>query len=148
MQETRETSQKNLVSYVLLLASKAWGMRHYTLIAGTGWLIDNATYLTLIYGFHMPVFYAANIGILLGAGYVYALATRKIFTAGAGFNWLKWAWFMAYTLLAAVFWSAVIDGLVQVGLWPVLAKIAILPFSFYSNFLFLGWLQEGHVRWH
>ncbi len=130
------------------LAIKVWGMRHYTLIAGTGWLIDNTTYLALIYGLRVPVFWSANIGILLGSAYVYALATKKIFTVGGGFSWPKWTWFMVFTIATTVFWAAVIDGLVQLGLWPVLAKIAILPFSFYSNFLFLAWLQLGHVRWH
>jgi len=130
------------------LISKIWGMRHYTLIAGTGWLIDNSTYLTLIYAARMPVFYAANIGILLGSAFVYHFATRKIFNAVAGFNWRKWTWFMIFTLITTVFWAAIIDGLVEIGLWPIAAKIAILPFSFYSNFLFLGWLQEGRLRWH
>jgi len=138
----------HLASRRLSLASKIWGMRHYALIAGTGLLIDNTIYLALIYAAHINVFYAADIGILIGSAFVYFFATKKIFIIGGGFSWPKFAWFMAFTLATTVFWAAVISVLVQFGLWPVVAKIAILPFSFYSNFLFLGWLQEGRVRWH
>lgn len=139
---------KNLVSCFLSLATKLWGMRGYILIAGSGWLLDNGIYLALIYGADVPVFVAANVGILIGSAWVYFLATKKIFTAVGGFSWQKWAWFMGFTIITTVFWAAVIDTLAVAGLWPALAKIAILPFSFYSNFLFLGWLQEGRMRWH
>lgn len=144
----QETWHGFLSSRLSLLVSALWGMRHYTLIAGTGWLLDNATYLALIYGLGMPVFWAANIGILLGSAYVYAVATRKIFAGGTGFLWRKWVWFMGFTLITTVFWAWVMDGLTQLGLWPLAAKIAILPVSFYTNFLFLGWLQKGRIQWH
>ena len=137
-----------MMNLIRSLAIKIWAMRHYTLIAGTGWLLDNTIYLALIYGAGVSVFFAANIGILIGSAFVYFFATKRIFVTSGGFSWHKWTWFIIFTLATTVFWAAVIDGLAVLGLWPALAKIAILPFSFYSNFLFLGWLQEGRMRWH
>jgi len=126
------------------LLLKIWAMRHYTLIAGTGWLIDYSSYLALIHLAHVPVFIAANVGILLGSAFAYVFATRYVFS---GASWMKWWIFIAFTFATTEIWSGGIALLAHAGLWPVLAKVAITPLSFYTNYLFMGWLQEGRIRW-
>jgi putative flippase GtrA len=129
------------------LWEKFYALRHYTLIAGGGFLIDLLLFLLLTHLTPLPVFWASVMGILSGASFVYGFATRRIFVAGAGFRWHKWATYMGYMMATMFLWSGVIAALVALGLWPVAAKFAILPLTFYANFLFMGWLQEGRVRW-
>ncbi|HRJ12738.1 MAG TPA: GtrA family protein, partial [Alphaproteobacteria bacterium] len=121
---------------------------HYTLIAGGGFLIDLILFLLFVHGFSVMPFWASMIGMLCAASFVYAFATRRIFTAGTGFRWHKWAIYIAYVLVTMFIWSGIIASLIAFGLWPVLAKFAILPLTFYTNFLFMGWLQEGRIRWY
>lgn len=120
----------------------------YAIIAGIGVTIDTTIFLTLAHFYILPVFWASVVGILCGASFAYFFATRRIFVNRRGFEWRKWAIFITYILLTMFVWSGIIASLVAFGLWPILAKCAILPVSFYTNFLFMGWLQEGRIRWH
>jgi len=127
-----------------ILLNKIWAMRHYTLIAAAGWMIDNSLYLSLYYLAHVPVFISANIGILCGSAFAYVFATRHVFS---GASWAKWWIYIAYTFVTTEIWSGLITFLVHAGLWPLVAKLVIVPLTFYTNYLFLGWLQRGRVQW-
>lgn len=118
----------------------------YTLIAACGLLIDLILFLGLAHFHVLPVFWASVVGIFFGASFTYAFATRRIFNASQ-FQWYKWTLFLAYVFAMMFLWSGMIAMLVVFGFWPIFAKCAILPVSFYSNFLFMGWLQDGRIRW-
>jgi hypothetical protein len=137
-----------MISSVKNIYNRFRALSHYTIIAGAGFLIDTVLFLVFTHFNVLPVFWASVIGIIAGASFVFAFATRMIFVTKTGFQWHKWTIFMGYILLTLFVWSGVIASLVVFGLWPLLAKMAILPISFYGNFLFMGWLQEGRLRWH
>lgn len=137
-----------MIDLIQKLYARFYALGHYGLIAGAGFLIDLILFLALVHSGLLPPFYASVIGILCGSSFVYVFATRRIFTASGGFRWRKWGIYIGYVLSTLFIWSGIIAALVALGLWPVLAKCAILPVSFYANFLFMGWLQEGRMRWH
>ena len=136
------------MKFIKSLYTRFHSLGHYALIAAVGLLLDTAIFLILTHGGLLSVFWASMIGMLCGASFSYIFATRRIFTGRAGFSWSKWAIFIAYIIGTMFIWSGIIAALVAFGLWPLLAKFATLPISFYANFLFMGWLQEGRIRWH
>lgn len=110
--------QKQLRSALLQL----WGVRHYAVIAGTGWLLDNGVYIVLIYWAKIPVFYAAIMGILCGASFTYLFVTRRIF---GGASWQRLAIYIVFTLFTTALWSGAVATGVYFNLHPLLSLIHI-----------------------
>lgn len=119
----------------------------YGIVAGGSWIIDTGVLYVLAQCFKFPVFLSSIAGVLCGACFNYFFSTHLIFDSGKVFCWRKLGFFIAYILVTMLLWSAIITWLVGCGLWIVAAKVAIVPITFYTNFLFMGWLQEGRPRW-
>lgn len=136
---------QNLIRF---LFTKFRTIGHYAILAGLCWLLDLCIFLLLVHFTPMPVFWSNIISSIIAATTAYFLISQRIFKTSGGFRWYKWGIYVVFTLVMMFVWSGIIAALVAMGLWPVLAKIVVLPLSFYSNFLFMGWLQEGRVRWH
>lgn len=75
--------------------------------------------------------------------FVFIVSTRHIFANTGGHLVVKLTAYLLFQLAAITLFSALIDYLSEAsGLFPLIVKIATTPFSFYLNFLFMGWLTE------
>ncbi len=130
------------------LIVKYYAIGCYALVGGASWLIDAGIFVALVQTAKMPVYLSSIISMLCSGCFNYFFSTHLVFDSGKVFHWRKLFMFIAYVLGTMLIWSAILTVLVHAGFWPIMAKIAIMPFTFYINFLFMGWLQEGRLRWH
>jgi putative flippase GtrA len=115
-------------------------------LAGATWLADMAGFWALML-LGLPSGYANAISAGLVALLVYALSVRHVFREHRGSYVVKVALYLGYQALAVSFFSWIISLLVARGFAPILAKIAVTPFSFYAHFQVMSLLLTHRLRW-
>lgn len=99
------------------------------------------------------------VGAALAVTFVYITAQRKVFRL-ARVNLSRWIRFLSYVLyqVIAILIASLLIAAAAFALHllfldldrtvaAAIAKIAVTPLTMYSNFLFMGWLIEGVIRW-
>lgn len=116
----------------------------------------------------LPTSVANMISATCGVTFVYFAAVKAVFRYDGHFLLGKFALYLVYQALAILIASLLIGALAGwLGHWavlsltvglvadraldydllPLLAKCAITPLTFYTNFLFMNWLLYRKLRW-
>lgn len=118
----------------------------FGVVSGLGWLMDFGVFTALVTAGVWPA--PANVaGALLAITFVFAVSTRRVFQVEGGFAWRKFATYLAYQAVQIALFSALIQVLtLRAGLPAPVAKMAVTPVTFYTNFLFMSVLLTGRLR--
>ena len=120
--------------------------------SATGWsearglALDFALFLVLVRT-HVAPFWANIISSATALTFVYAVSVRRVFRYDGRFIVPLFAVFVTYHLGGTLLFSWVISRLVQEGAGPALAKVAVLPLTFLTNYAFMSWLTRNRDRW-
>lgn len=117
----------------------------FALMSATGLGLDVTIFFSLSnLGFSSA---AAN---LISAGtavfFVYFASIRRIFDYDGQFLVILFVVYAVYQVVAVVSASVVIDILVRFGLIPILAKFAILPVTFTTNYFAMLFISRNRNR--
>lgn len=118
----------------------------FAVVSGSGWLIDFTifTFLNLI-GF--PVWLSNFLGATIAVVFVFFVSVRKVFQYGGGYLFNKLIKYVIYQIVAITVASLLIDFIVmQFDITPLFAKVIVTPLTFYANFLFMGYITSGMLR--
>jgi len=127
----------------MLLQSK---LVRFGSLAGLTWLADMGLFwLLVVVGMGPGVANAISAGSV--ALLVYALSVRHVFREHRGGYLLKVSLYLGYQVLAVSFFSWVIARIGAHGYSPLLAKVAVTPFSFYAHFQVMSLLLTHRLRW-
>lgn len=119
----------------------------FAVVSGSGWLIDFSifTFLNFI-GF--PVWLSNFLGATTAVIFVFFVSVRKVFQYGGGYLLDKLIKYVIYQILAITVASMLIDFIVmQFDITPLIAKVIVTPLTFYANFLFMGYITSGRLRY-
>jgi putative flippase GtrA len=113
----------------------------FGLVSGVGLTLDVCLFAVLVRTGMRPGW--ANL-ISAGAAvtFVYFASTRRVFAYEGRFLYELFLVYVAYQLLAVAAASWAVDALVRFGMFPVVAKLAILPVTFSANYLFMRFLTK------
>jgi putative flippase GtrA len=121
----------------------------YTLIAGIGWILDFSIFGCLVHlgaGAGWSNLISAGVGVT----WAYFMSTRHVFGYQGHFLWPKFMVYVGYQVLAVSLASLAVS-LLQAW-WPtslgaLAAKVAVTPFTYYANFVFMGLLLTHKIMW-
>ena len=119
----------------------------FAVVSGSGWLIDFSifTFLNFI-GF--PVWLANFLGATTAVIFVFLVSVRNVFRYGGDYILYKLIKYVIYQFVAISVASILIDFIaMQFNTPPLIAKIIVTPLTFYANFLFMGYITLGRVRY-
>ncbi|MBB5192457.1 putative flippase GtrA [Silvimonas terrae] len=120
----------------------------FGLTSGIGWLIDFGVFSLLVHLSLRPGF-ANLISASLAVTFVYFTSVRRIFSTSQTKGVAnKFVVYLIYQAMAVPLASIVVDLLVSWHTTPLVAKIAVVPFTCYSNFVFTSYLLTGRARWY
>jgi putative flippase GtrA len=88
---------------------------------------------------------------LISAGtavlFVFVVSVRHVFEDSPGNLFVKLALYVAYQIVAVALFSWAIAAVSEAtNFFPLFVKIASTPFSFYLNFLFMGFVAERRLN--
>ncbi|MDB5685592.1 MAG: hypothetical protein JWR77_181 [Rhizorhabdus sp.] len=119
--------------------SLARNLLAFGVTSGGGLLIDIGLFLLLTRAGLGP-FVANLISATAGVTFVYFVSVRRIFRYEGALLLPMFLAYLGYQALAVAAASAGVALLVRAGMMPFVAKLAILPFTFSANYLFMRML--------
>jgi putative flippase GtrA len=94
-----------------------------------------------------PPFLSNLVSACCGVVFVFFVALHAVFEDDGRYVWGKLAIYLTYQVLSISLFSAAIAWVsASSGIFPPFAKLMTTPFSFYTNFLFMGSLTERRLR--
>lgn len=122
--------------WALFLRLSAFG-----LVSLIGLTLDTGLFL-ILRATGVDPFIANFISASLGVTFVYFASVRRIFAYEGGWLLHLFLLYLGYQVVAVALASTAVAWLVAQGLAGVLAKIAILPVTFFANYLFMRLLTR------
>lgn len=116
----------------------------FALVSSTGLCIDFAIFLSLTAASLTP-FLANLVSGACAVAFVYFASVRRIFSYGGSFLLGLFTIYLAYQAAGVTLSSLAVAWLVNNSFSPVLAKAAILPVTFSTNYGFM-WLLTRRGR--
>lgn len=113
----------------------------FGVISGLGWLIDFSIFVTLGAVGVIPGI-ANGIAATVAVTFVYFSSLRPIFKYEGHYLVRKLVAYWFYQLFAVTLASLAVNVLATSGVYPVMAKIIVTPFTFLANYIFMRWLAE------
>jgi GtrA-like protein len=118
----------------------------FGIVSLIGLALDFIVFTSLV-AYGAPAFSSNVASACSGVTFVFFAALHTVFEHDGRYVWGKLAGYLAYQALAIAVFSAVIGSLsAALGIFSAFAKVLVTPFSFYSNFLFMGVLTERRLR--
>ncbi len=142
----------------------------FGIVSGLGLLMDFCISVVLREA-GLPPFWANLCGAACAVTFVFIASVRHVFNASRTGRGRKYAAYMVWQAIAvptasfviALLTPAASSAVAHVARWLpeaaahamqarpgvafIIAKAAFTPVTFYANFLFMGWLLTGRVRW-
>ena len=118
----------------------------FAAVSGTGLALDFCLFLLLV---DVAGVSPGIANAISGAGaitFVFFVSVRRIFRYDGGFLLRRFVAYLVYHAFGLAAGSAAVAHLSQHYLAPWLAKIAVLPFTFTANYLFMALLTRGGRR--
>jgi putative flippase GtrA len=115
-------------------------------ISGTGLALDFCIFLLLANAGDVAPGIANAISGAAAVTFVFFVSVRRVFQYGGGFLVGRFVAYLVYHAFGIPAGSAAVAYLSQHHLVPWLAKIAVLPFTFIANYLFMSLLMRDGRR--
>lgn len=115
----------------------------FGLVSGIGLALDYGLFLILAEN-GLRAGFTNLVSASAAVTFVYFASVRRIFDYAGRFLFRLFAAYVVYQLVAVAAASWAVDWLVSgPRVAPVWAKAAILPLTFFANFLFMSWLTRA-----
>jgi putative flippase GtrA len=140
----------------------------FGVVSGLGLLLDFCIGVGLREA-GVPAFAANLCGAAVAVTFVFFASLRRVFDSSPASKLRAYVLYVGFQALAVPLASMVIHALVPAAAWVLghvpegvpwsavlrerasvhffFAKVGFTPVTFYTNFLFMGWLLTGKVRW-